>query len=246
MELKKSEAIILRTRDFGESDLIVTLFSAHYGNLRGIAKGARRSTRRFVNSLNIFSLTNVSFKDRRNSELIWLDSCELIDDFHGIRSDYNILLKASSVVEITETLFPVNMPSLEVFELLKSTLRLFSERLNIEETFVIFQLKAMKIGGFGINLSKCSKCGRTYKGEGRALFNPAGGSIICLACGKELPQFPGMSPDTVKAISSVQLSDAHIINNLEFNDNILGELKDILKLHIEHHLGKRLKSFKYI
>ncbi|MBW2333263.1 MAG: recombination protein O N-terminal domain-containing protein, partial [Deltaproteobacteria bacterium] len=35
MEPKKTEAIILRTKDFGESDLIVTFFSSLFGTLRG-------------------------------------------------------------------------------------------------------------------------------------------------------------------------------------------------------------------
>ena len=89
MESKKSKAIILRTRDFGESDLMVTAFSYVYGNIKGIAKGARRSSKRFVNSLNIFSLVNLAFKERRNSDLVWIDSCELIDGYPGIRESGN-------------------------------------------------------------------------------------------------------------------------------------------------------------
>ncbi|MBW1614313.1 MAG: DNA repair protein RecO, partial [Deltaproteobacteria bacterium] len=98
MEPKKTEAIILRTKDFGESDLVVTVFSSLFGTLRGVAKGARRSSKRFVNSLTTFSLVNLAFSERRSSDLVLLESSDLIEGFPAIRSDYNLLSKASYMV----------------------------------------------------------------------------------------------------------------------------------------------------
>ena len=243
MEPKKSEAIILRTKDFGESDLLVTLFSSLSGNLKGVAKGARRSSKRFVNSLNIFSLVNAEFRERRSGDLVWLDSCELIDGFPGIRSDYDLLLKASYMVEMTEILFPLNVPSFEMFQLLRFALGSISNRENTEETMIIFQARAMKIGGFGINVSKCGLCGRPYRGEGRALFHPPSGSIVCTGCEKESALTPGMGPNTVHVLTQVQSPDLPL---LQCNEDIVSELKRVLMAHIEYHLGKRLKSAKYL
>ena len=50
----KTEAIVLRCLDYGESDRIVTFYTRDYGKLRGIAKGARRSRKRFANALELF------------------------------------------------------------------------------------------------------------------------------------------------------------------------------------------------
>jgi len=44
-------AIVLRSRPFGESDKIVSFLTESYGKLTGIAKGAKRSRKRFVNPL---------------------------------------------------------------------------------------------------------------------------------------------------------------------------------------------------
>ena len=246
MESKKSKAIILRTRDFGESDLMVTVFSYVYGNIKGIAKGARRSSKRFVNSLNIFSLVNLAFKERRNSDLVWIDSCELIDGYPGIRSSYNILSNASYLIEMTEILFPANIQNLELFNLLSFALSALSAKRDPEEILIIFQAQAMRIGGFGINLSKCSMCGRSYKGQGRALFNPSGGSLICMACEKETLLRPGLDPDSIHFLKIIQSPGISLPDKLHLNERILGELKRALKLHVEHHLGRRLQSSKYI
>jgi DNA repair protein RecO (recombination protein O) len=246
MESKKSEAIILRTRDFGESDLIVTAFSNHYGNIKGIAKGARRSSKRFVNSLNIFSLVNLTFKERSNRELVWVDSCDLVDGYPGIRSNYTVFSNASYIVEITEILFPANIQNIELFNLLKFALGALSDKQDPEKIRIIFQAQAMRSGGFGINLSTCSVCGRSYKGKGRALFDPSAGSLTCMSCGKETSLMPGLNPDSVNFLEIIQSPEISLTDKLNLKADALVELKEALRLHVEHHLGRRLKSSRYI
>ena len=246
MELKKTEAIILRTRDLGESDLLVSFFSSQCGNLRGIAKGARRSSKRFVNSLSTFSLVHIEFREKRSGDLVWLESCELLDGFPGIRADYRLLLRASYMVELTEILFPSNVPSLGMFEVLRLALGTLSNGRGSEECMLAFQARAMKIGGFGINLSRCSHCARQYKGEGRALFHPLDGSLVCMACERESAVMPGMEPDTVRILHDLQSSERPLPEVLKFNDGAIRELKAVLKAHIEHCLGRQLKSAKYL
>jgi len=246
VEPKKTEAIILRTKDFGESDILVTFFSSLYGTLKGIAKGGRRSSKRFVNSLTTFSLVNLAFRERRSGDLVWLDTCELAEGFPAIRSDYNLLLRASYMVELTEILFPSNVQSAEMFQLLKFGLGSISEKKNIEETMIMFQARAMKIGGFGINLSQCSLCARPYEGKSRALFHPPSGSIVCLSCDKESVLNPGMNPKTVQILEHLQSTDLSLLKNVQCDDDIITELKRVLMVHVEHRLGKRLKSAKYL
>jgi DNA repair protein RecO (recombination protein O) len=189
---------------------------------------------------------DVEFREKRGSDLVWLEMCELIDGFPAIRSDYSLLLKASYMVEMTEILFPSYVQSSGMFQLLRFALGSISNKQDTEKTMIIFQARAMKIGGFGINVSKCSLCGRPYKGEGRALFHPQSGSIVCLACEKESVLTPGMDPKAVHVLEQIQSSDLSLLKNLQCDDDILSELKKVLTAHIEHRLGKRLKSAKYL
>jgi DNA repair protein RecO (recombination protein O) len=57
----KTEAIVLRRFDYGESDWIVTFYTSDFGKIRGIAKGARRSQKRFANTLELFSCSHILF-----------------------------------------------------------------------------------------------------------------------------------------------------------------------------------------
>jgi DNA repair protein RecO (recombination protein O) len=77
MAVRRDEAIILRTRDYSESDRLITFFTRNQGQLTGIAKGARRSKKRFVHTLEPLSHVFITYADRRTSGLVRLDASEL-------------------------------------------------------------------------------------------------------------------------------------------------------------------------
>jgi DNA repair protein RecO (recombination protein O) len=119
MAIHISPAIIMRIREFGESDLMVTFFTPERGRLKGVAKGARRSKRRFSNCLDLFCLTSLEYELKRKGDLYFLHSCKLIDGFQGVRSDFSALALACYMIELTETLFPLGVVDPNMFELLK-------------------------------------------------------------------------------------------------------------------------------
>ena len=76
-------AIVLRSWSFGESDKIVSFLTESHGKLTGIAKGAKRSRKRFANSLEPFSLVNLRFLDRA-AGLVFIQGCELVQVFKSL------------------------------------------------------------------------------------------------------------------------------------------------------------------
>ena len=119
METTISQSIVMRIKEFGETDLLVGFFSEDFGRLKGIAKGARKSKKRFPNCLDIFSLVKMEYQKGRKGDLYFLDSCRLIHGFPGLRCDYSSISLASYMIELTEILFPIGVPDKGMFELLK-------------------------------------------------------------------------------------------------------------------------------
>ena len=68
----ESGAIVLDTTDHGESDLIVTLFCQESGRVTAIAKGAKRSKKRFVNKLEFFTYLQVNYQQKNEQVLAFL------------------------------------------------------------------------------------------------------------------------------------------------------------------------------
>src|SRR3989440_12104391 len=79
MALKESEAIVLRTYPLREADLLVTLFTREEGKVRGVARSAKKSKRRFGGALEPLTYVRVHYEDREQQELARLDSCEVLE-----------------------------------------------------------------------------------------------------------------------------------------------------------------------
>ena len=135
-----SQSIILRVKEFGESDLLVTFFSSEKGLLKGVAKGARKSRKRFVNCLDLFCLVNLEYEERGNRDLCFLLSGKHIDAYEGLRHDYSVLSKASVMVELVELLFPYGVYEKDVFRLLKDSLESMAKGENADIVFTLFEI----------------------------------------------------------------------------------------------------------
>src|SRR5579859_2140625 len=76
---KQSEALVLRTYPFHEADLLVTLFTRAEGKIRGVAKSAKKSKRRFGGALEPTTYVRAFYDVRERQELARLDACEVLE-----------------------------------------------------------------------------------------------------------------------------------------------------------------------
>lgn len=242
MNIQTTPAIIMRIKEFGESDLLVTFFTAENGQLKGVAKGARRSRKRFVNCLDHFCLVNLEYGPQRKGDLQFLHSGRLIKAHEELRSDYGVLARASYMIELTELLFPLGVSDTRMFELLLKAFEALTAGMNRDVATIIFETRAMILGGYAFNFERCCRCRREYKGEGTAVFIPEKGGISCLKCLTASPKNSKLTPEAVKTIKAIQSASIAQSFALTFPDHILGELKQVFKLHREYHLGLRPKS----
>ena len=82
-----THAIVIRSINYGESDKIVTFFTKDFGKLKGIAKGARRSKKRFQNALgSFFSSPAYLLRSGRNGA-VRAERCDILNSFPKIRED---------------------------------------------------------------------------------------------------------------------------------------------------------------
>src|SRR5579863_8340958 len=73
-----SEAVVLRTWPVHEADLIVSLFTRDFGRLKGVAKSALKSRKRFGGALEPMTEARAWFAARPGQELMRLDQLEIV------------------------------------------------------------------------------------------------------------------------------------------------------------------------
>src|SRR5689334_21807043 len=97
-----SPAYVLRTRPYGELDVIATLLTASHGKITGIAKAAKHSRRRFGGTLEPFVHVRAVFRQRPHADLVFLVRCELLEPLRSFSEDLDRFAAGSYVLDLTD------------------------------------------------------------------------------------------------------------------------------------------------
>jgi DNA repair protein RecO (recombination protein O) len=177
MPLKQSEAIVLRTYPFRESDLLVTLFTRLEGKVRGVARAAKKSRRRFGGALEPLTHVKATYEDRERQELARLDACEVIESPLSSEVSYPRAVALGHVAELLDELSPDREANDAVFRLALSVIRqLQGNEFSIPVTY--FELWMARLMGYLPEISECLACGRLLNGS-RAYFHALADGLMC-------------------------------------------------------------------
>ncbi|HEX4487739.1 MAG TPA: DNA repair protein RecO, partial [Terriglobales bacterium] len=159
MALKESEAIVLRTYPLRESDLLVTLFTRLEGKVRGVARAAKKSKKRFGGALEPLTVVRVYYDDRERSELARLDSCDVLESPLATEVTYPRAVALAHVAEVLDELLPDREANDAVFRLALSVLAsLRGSEIWLPITY--FELWMTRLMGYLPELGECIVCGR--------------------------------------------------------------------------------------
>lgn len=122
MPVLTSEAVVLRTWPVHEADLIVSFFTRDYGRLRGVAKSALKSRKRFGGALEPMTLARAWFAERPRQELVRLDQLEIVRSPLSAPIDHTRMTVLSFYAELIDEVLPERDPQDAVFRLLVSVL----------------------------------------------------------------------------------------------------------------------------
>ncbi len=174
---KQSEALVLRTYPFHEADLLVTLLTRSEGKIRGVAKSAKRSKRRFGGALEPLTHVIAHWEDKEKQELARLDSCEIIASPLTAEVNYPRVVALSYVAEVVDQLLPDREPSDDIFRLTLAVVRHLKPD-SIWMPLTYFDLWIVRLIGLLPDLHECVVCGAVLNGN-RAYFHPLADGLLC-------------------------------------------------------------------
>lgn len=177
MPLKESEAIVLRTYPLREADLLVTLFTRLEGKVRGVARSAKKSKRRFGGALEPLTYVRAYYEDRERQELTRLDSCDVIESPLASEVSYPRAVALGHVAELLDELLPDREANDAVFRLTLSVLDSLQGP-DVWMPVTYFELWLTRLMGFLPEFSECMVCGRALNGS-RAYFHALADGLMC-------------------------------------------------------------------
>jgi DNA repair protein RecO (recombination protein O) len=246
MPPKRATGFVIHSYDYGESDRIVVFFTLEYGKIRGIAKGARRSRRRFGNSLDLFCHVNILFFEKEERSLARIDQSEVVDFFHSLGEDIIKMSYGSYLVEIVEAMVADRQTHREVFTLLGRFLSMLDRQEPREEMLRVFEIRLLSLLGYRPNLSSCTRCGSPVDRLPRIYVVPARGGVFCGRCcpANEDSYHPAMG--TLRLLEKSMDTDLSKVDRLRFPPKSLAESREILPRFIQNHLHRELKSLRVL
>jgi DNA repair protein RecO (recombination protein O) len=177
MSVLTSEAVVLRTWPIQESDLIVSFFTRDYGKVKGVAKSALRSRRRFGGALEPTTVARAWFAERPRQELVRLDQLEIIRSPLSAPVDATRMAVLSFFAEVLDEALPEHDPQETVFRLALAVL----EQTTVEQPWMpltYFSLWITRLMGLLPDIGRCTACGEPLI-AGQTSFNAQADGLFC-------------------------------------------------------------------
>jgi DNA repair protein RecO (recombination protein O) len=177
MAVLTSEAVVLRTWPVHEADLIVSFFTRDYGKMRGVAKSALKSRRRFGGALEPMTQARAWFAERPRQELARLDQLEIVRSPLALPVDATRLSVLSLYAEVLDEALPEHDPHETIFRLVAGVL----EQTTVEQPWMpltYFTLWMTRLMGVLPDLGHCTVCGEALR-AGEIFFNGYADGLFC-------------------------------------------------------------------
>jgi DNA repair protein RecO (recombination protein O) len=176
------EGYVLRTQPLGEADLIVSFFTLGHGTVRGVAKAARRSRKRFGAALEPLTRVRVAWTEALpGRELSRIDGVEGQRSFATMQSDPALQAACAVVIEVASAFAREEQPDPPVFRLLGAVLDALDARAPVLPVLRYFEYWMARIHGLLPALDACASCGTSIVAPEPAFVDPTG-RVVCRAC----------------------------------------------------------------
>lgn len=246
-----TEALILRNVDFGESDRILHLLTPETGRITVIAKGARRSKKRFPGTLDLFNHLDVQIERRRPTSMPLLEAARLRVTLHKLRTDPRRFALGCYLLELLDRLAPEGGAQVDhrrLFDFGLGALQMINRQSPDLRLRTLLEVRVLDALGIGPELSVCVRCGGTLDDEPAGLihFHVAEGGPCCRRCAPEGQQLLPVHRDTLRALERSRVLPADQLARLALGGAALDEARALLTRFLRFHVGLELRSVAFL
>jgi DNA repair protein RecO (recombination protein O) len=181
-----SEALLLRRVEYGETDLVLTLLTQKLGKVSALARGARKSSKRFGGVLEPMHTLAIELDERPGAELFTLLEAKLQVPRSRLLGSLSALEAAGKALSWARRAAPPRTPEAEPYAVLSTLLDRLNTGAGSEPAGIALAeagLCLLSAFGWGIDFERCVRCGRQALREQSASVDAVRGGLICRSCG---------------------------------------------------------------
>ncbi|MFH1621568.1 MAG: DNA repair protein RecO [Candidatus Omnitrophota bacterium] len=240
----RDEAIVLKTKDFGETSKIGIFYSRKSGKISGLFKGIRKDPKKFASQLDFLSINEIIYYKKRFSDLHIVSQCDAKMSFNCINKDVIKFGLASFCAELIDSVMPHEDSHPEIYSLLVNFMHSLEDSLAPQKLIYNFSLKTLSLSGFQPHLESCLSCGNSIKKK--AYFSNRMGGLFCSHCTFKDSDCESIFPGTISTILFLQNNpwqDSLRLNMMPFVER---QLSKIVFSFLNFHLERKFKSLKML
>lgn len=148
MRTYKVEGIVLKRKNLGEADRILTILSKEFGKISVKAPGVRRIPSRRSSHVELLNHSSLTLYRSSRSFMPLLTEAQTLEDFSAIKSNLNKIGYAYYICELINGLCADNQENRNVFFHLKSTLSELAKVLDARSLVKKFEKDLLTELGF--------------------------------------------------------------------------------------------------
>jgi DNA repair protein RecO (recombination protein O) len=243
--------IVLRTQPLRESDLLVVLYTDSLGRVSAVARGARKSQRRFAGALSLLVLGRYQLGRRPRGDLWSLESAEVVREWTRLAVDVVAVAHASYAAELVGAVLPAELPEPHALEIVVALWEALAAGGPSPGALRAVELALLDLAGHRPAIDHCAACSAEI-GDG-AVFDPERGGAICRNCaarGRNTGIRP-LDPATrgyLRAVAELETPrDGHALDaDPRFSAAERASGRDALVAMVTNLVGKPLRSLEYL
>lgn len=244
-----TDAIILRSMKYGETSKIVTVYSRKYGKMKVIAKGARGAKTKFGASLEPMTHSSIVVYRKEHRDLHLLSKSEIAEPLLQLSADGNRLAVGLAIVELVNMVMHDEEENPPMFLLLLESLQALNlSSRNTENVFFAFELRMLELFGYGLNVHRCSKCGRGVvadPGAESGFLLLSTGSVICSECHSTFNAGGiRLSKGMIRTFIHLRNAELKSVTDMRLSAAMKDEMFALLHMYLKYHIEgvRTLKS----
>lgn len=239
----RTEGIVLRRHDLGETDRILTVYTRDRGKIRAVAKGVRKPSSKKAGHVELFVRADMLLAEGRSLDV--LTQVEMLDPYLPLRDDLMRASYAAHIVELVDAFTEEADESRPIYALLRDGLTWVAHTDDLQRTARYFELRMLDLGGYRPELFRCVVCERALEAVDQ-FYSTSEGGVVCPDCGAHTPRLRSLSLKALKVLRYMQKNSIDVVEQVTLSAPVQIEAERLLHDVLTYHLERRLKSAVFL
>jgi DNA repair protein RecO (recombination protein O) len=258
MAAEQSLAVVLRTIEFSETSLVVTLLTRDFGQVAALAKGARRPKSSFEGSLDLLAVCRVVLIRKSSDALDLLTEAKLQRRFRGAEKSLERVYAGYYIAEMLRLTTDNHDPHPALFELTLETLGQIDGTGNPALALLRFDVAALRLLGHAPSTRTCVGCGtavtsaadpanaaaKSSNAAAKVAFAVFAGGVVCDACKSKQSPIQWVQRSTLDHLQ--RLLAPHTRSPIQLPPAAYREMRGLISRYIQAVLGTTPRMQPYL